>query len=929
MIKRNKQDFILVKGARVNNLKNINVAIPKNKLVVITGLSGSGKSSLAFDTIFAEGNRRYMEGMSSYARSFLGISSKPDLDDIENLNPAISIDQKSVVRSPRSTVGTLTEIYDYLRLLFAYIGEPHCYNCGKVLKKKTNEQILNEVKNFPDGSRVVIMADYSKKEKVPEVLKQVRQMGYARVRWNEKITPVEEAVLRASDSELAEQLDIVVDRITLESKNFDRERILDSIETAMKLGSGSMKILVDNDKLLEYNRDFVCKGCGIRLKDVTAGSFSFNNPIGACEECSGLGLKMKINIDLVVPNKNLSLAEGAIKPLGGFGGRNGGDGKAMKELKVLSRKLRFSMKTPVKKIPKEKWQVILFGNLDKYDFEGIVPKMEKKYRGTKSEHIRNEIEKYMTAEVCPVCDGKRLKKEYLNVFIDGLSIDDWVKMDISSLSAYLKNVKSDVLKKNKVANSLVKEVIERLKVLIDVGLGYLSLNRSTQSISGGEAQRIRLATQIKSKLTGIIYVLDEPSIGLHGKDNKKLIKTVQALRDMGNSLIVVEHDRDFMRASDWIIDMGKGAGEEGGEVVFSGTIAQMLKSKNNTAKYLKGEKSVFEKTKRRGDNKKVGLKIIGAGEHNLKNIDVRIPLERMVVICGVSGSGKSTLVNDILAKVFSRHFYKTKETPGKHKKVIGLNNINKVVNVTQAPIGKTPRSNAATYTGVFSHIRELFAQTDDAKSRNYSASRFSFNMKGGRCEVCQGEGKKKIEMRLLPDMYIECEACGGTRYNKKTLEIEYQGVNIAEVLEMSVSYALHFFKKHPLIFEKLKTMEEVGLGYLKLGQSAVELSGGEAQRIKLATELARKATGKTMYILDEPTVGLHFEDIKKLLKVCDALVEKGNSLLMVEHNTDVIKSADWVIELGYEGGDKGGEIVFEGRPEDLKKNRKSPTGKLL
>lgn len=924
---KNKKNFILVRGARVNNLKNIDVNIPKNKFVVITGLSGSGKSSLAFDTIFVEGNRRYVEGMSSYARSFLDVSSKPDVDSIENLSPPISIDQKSVVRSPRSTVGTLTEIYDYLRILFANIGEPHCPICGTTLSKKDNRDILLEVKKFPPKTMLVIMAPYNKKDKnVIDNLNQISQLGYARVRMNEKILTVSEAFTFIKENEIKTEIDVVVDRLILEAKNFDEERILDSIETAMKIGNGSLKLMMDNKEIVSYNRDFICGDCDVKIKEITPRHFSFNNPEGACAECSGLGVKMKISPDLVIPNKKLSLAEGAIKPWGSVGGRNGNSGQGMQLLEKLSKKLKFSLKVPVGKLAKKHLDIILYGSIDS-EFEGVIGSMEEKYKNTKSDHARNEIEKYMVSEVCPVCEGKRLKKEFLNVLLDGKNIDDWVSMDVESLVEYLKTFK-EKRSQNKIFNSLVNEVCSRLQILEKVGLGYLSLSRGTQTISGGEAQRIRLATQIKSKLTGIIYVLDEPSIGLHSRDNKRLIETIKSLRDRDNSLIVVEHDRDFIKDSDWVIDMGKGAGEEGGEVIFEGTVEKMIRSNTNTAQYLKGKKKVFERNNKRKKPEKF-IEIIGATEHNLKNISVKIPLERMVVVCGVSGSGKSTLVNDILAKVLNKYFYKTKAQPGQYKDIKGLKNINKVVNVTQSPIGKTPRSNAATYTGVFSHIRELFAQTEEAQNRGYTASRFSFNMKGGRCEVCQGDGKKKIEMHLLPDMYVECESCEGTRYNKKTLEIEFQGVNIAEVLEMSVSYASRFFKKYSLIYEKLKIMEDVGLGYLKLGQSAIELSGGEAQRIKLATELSRKSTGKTLYILDEPTVGLHFDDIRKLLNVCDALVEKGNSVLIVEHNTDVISGADWVIELGPDGGKAGGKIVFEGLPEKLKTKKNSPTGKFL
>ena len=926
---KNSKSHILVRGARVNNLKNIDVDIPKNKFVVVTGLSGSGKSSLAFDTIFAEGNRRYVEGMSSYARSFLDISSKPDVDSIENLSPPISIDQKSVVRSPRSTVGTLTEIYDYLRILFAYAGEPYCFSCGSLMSKKSNKEILSKILELPNKSRVVILARHIHDDKnLMAVLNQIRQLGYARIRLDEKIMTVQEAFTIAGNRDTFSKINIVVDRMMFNKKDPDEERILDSIETAMKTGDGSMKVLVDNKEEMNFNRDFVCHDCNSKIKDITPRHFSFNNPEGACKKCSGLGVNMKVDPDLIIPNKNLSLAEGAIKPWGSVGDKNGNIKQNIVALKNLAKKLRFSMSIPVIKISNKHMDAILHGE-SRSGFRGIMNLMEERYQNTKSEHTRNEIEKYMTVETCETCGGKRLKKEFLNVLINEKNIDEWVNMDIISLIGYLKGLnKENVGRYDEPTKSLIGETIVRLETLNNVGLGYLSLSRGTQTISGGEAQRIRLATQIKSKLTGIIYVLDEPSIGLHSRDNKKLIDTIRSLRDADNSLIVVEHDRDFMKTADWIIDMGKGAGEDGGEVIFSGTMTQMNKSKTSTAQYVSGKKKVFEKkTKRNGGEK--FIEVVEACEHNLKNINLKIPLERMVVVCGVSGSGKSTLVNDILARVLGKHFYNAKSKPGEHKAVKGLSNINKVVNVTQLPIGKTPRSNAATYTGVFSHIRELFAKTEEAQNRKYTASRFSFNIKGGRCEVCQGEGKKKIEMHLLPDMYVKCEACDGTRYNKKTLDIEYQGASIAEVLKMSVSYASKFFRKHPLIHDKLKVMEDVGLGYLKLGQSAVELSGGEAQRIKLATELARKSTGKTLYILDEPTVGLHFDDIKKLLNVCEALVNKGNSVLIVEHNEDIIKSADWAIELGPEGGEEGGYIVFEGDPQKLKTNKKSPTGKYL
>jgi len=926
---KNLRDHILVRGARVNNLKNINVDIPKNKFVVITGLSGSGKSSLAFDVIYTEGNRRYVEGMSSYARSFLDVFSKPDVDSIENLSPPISIDQKSVARSPRSTVGTLTEIYDYLRILFAHAGEPYCCSCGKLMSKKTNKEILSKIISFPNKSRIVILAKYIyENDKLSSILKKIKQLGYARVRLDGKIITVQEAFMIAERKNSFSKINIVIDRIVLDVKNIDEESILDSVETAMRLGDGSMEVLVDNKEELIFNRDFVCYNCRSKTKDITPRHFSFNNPEGACEKCSGLGVNMKVDQDLIIPNKNLSLAEGAIKPWGSVGDRKKNSEQNIIALEKLSKKIGFSMSVAVKNLKKKHLETILFGET-KSNFGGVVNLMEKRYRNTRSEYAHSEIEKYMTMKICDSCEGKRLKAEYLNVLIDNKSIDEWVNMDIASLINYLKTLnKENISKYDEAIERLINEISSRLESLENVGLEYLSLSRGTQTISGGEAQRIRLATQIKSKLTGITYVLDEPSIGLHSKDNEKLIDTMKSLRDAGNSLIVVEHDRDFIKKADWIIDMGKGAGEEGGKVIFSGTMSQLNKSKNSTAQYISGKKKVFEK-KSKKNNKNKFIEIIGAEEHNLKKVDLKIPLGKMVVVCGVSGSGKSTLVNDVLARIFGKHFYNAKSKPGAYKTAKGLKHINKVVNVTQSPIGKTPRSNAATYTGVFSHIRELFTKTEEAQNKKYTASRFSFNIKGGRCEVCQGEGKRKIEMHLLPDMYVECESCDGTRYNKRTLDIEYQGANIAEILEMSVSYASKFFRKHPLIHDKLKVMEEVGLGYLKLGQSAVELSGGEAQRIKLSTELARKATGKTMYILDEPTVGLHFDDIKKLLKVCEALVDKGNTVLIVEHNEDAIKSADWVVELGPEGGEKGGYIIFKGTPEKLKSNKKSPTGKYL
>ena len=922
-----------MRGARVNNLKNIDVEIPRDKLVVITGLSGSGKSSLAFDAIYAEGNRRYLEGMSSYATQFLDVSAKPDVDKIENLTPTISIDQKSIARSPRSTVGTLTEIYDYLRVLYAKVGVPHCPHCKTPLEKITNSEVLDDILDSPDKTNIAILAKLNGKDQsLKERLKSVSQLGYARIRLRGKIMSLTEA-LSQNEAEIDEpcNAEIVIDRIVLNKKNPDRERILDSIETAFKLGKGIAVVVKDNETEKTYNRDFVCKKCFFEVADITPKHFSFNSPEGACQHCSGLGVIKEIDEDLLIPNKNLTLAEGAILSWNKSGGRSSVLSSGNNIHKMLGDKYGFSIDIPVKKISREHLNIVLYGSNDpNIIFEGVIPTMKKKYEELNSNYLRSEIEKYMIEKVCPLCLGKRLKGEYLSVLVAGKSIDYAVDLSLVEFSCFLEDFEKTNLSsaKKNIISPLVKEMKARSAALQNVGLGYLSLSRSASSISGGEGQRIRLATQIGSELSGITYVLDEPSIGLHNRDTEKLIATMEELREAGNSLITVEHDEQIIRRADWIIDMGPGAGEEGGEVIFSGDLQKLLKSKTLTAEYLNGKRHVGDKKKARKGSGKF-IKIQGATEHNLKNIDIDLPLGKFISLTGVSGSGKSTLVTDILSKGLAKHFFNTKEAPGKHKKISGMENIDKVISINQSPIGRTPRSNAATYTGVFSLIRELFAGTEEAQTRGYDASRFSFNMKGGRCEDCQGEGKKKIEMHLLPDVYVPCETCNGAKYNQRTLEIEYRGVNIAEVLDMSVSYAYVFFKNSKLVTERLATLEKVGLGYLKLGQSAVDLSGGEAQRIKLATELARRATGKTLYILDEPTIGLHFEDIRKLLGVLDALVDKGNTVLVVEHNVDVIRNSDWVIDLGPEGGTGGGEIVFAGTPVELKKCKKSWTGKYL
>jgi excinuclease ABC subunit A len=924
---------IIVRGARVNNLKNVDVEIPRDKLVVITGLSGSGKSSLAFDAIYAEGNRRYLEGMSSYATQFLDVSAKPDVDKIENLTPTISIDQKSIARSPRSTVGTLTEIYDYLRVLYAKTGMPHCPHCKTPLEKITNLEVLGDILDSPDKTNIAVLAKLNGKDQnLKERLKSVSQLGYARIRIKGKIMSLAEA-LTQNEVETDEpcNAEIVVDRIVLNVKNPDRERILDSIETAFKLGKGMAVVVKDNEAEKIYNRDFVCKKCFFEVADITPKHFSFNSPEGACQHCSGLGVIKEIDEDLLIPNKNLTMAEGAILSWNKSNGRSSVLSSGNNILKMLGDKYGFSIDVPVKKISREHLNIVLYGSNDpKIIFEGVIPTMKKKYEELNSNYLKSEIEKYMIEKTCPLCLGKRLKGEYLSVLVSGKSIDQVVDFSLSDFSQFLEELGKTHLSsaKKNIILPLVKEMKARSIALSNVGLGYLSLSRSANSISGGEGQRIRLATQIGSELSGITYVLDEPSIGLHNRDTEKLVATMEELCEAGNSLITVEHDEQIIRKADWIIDMGPGAGEEGGEVIFSGDLPTLLKAKTLTAQYLNGKRHVGEKKKARKGSGKF-IKILGATEHNLKNIDVNLPLGKFVSLTGVSGSGKSTLVTDILSKALAKHFFNTKEAPGKHKKISGMENIDKVISINQSPIGRTPRSNAATYTGVFSLIRELFSETEEAHARGYDASRFSFNMKGGRCEDCQGEGKKKIEMHLLPDVYVACETCSGAKYNQRTLEIEYRGVNIAQVLDMSVSYALAFFRNSKLVTEKLTTLEKVGLGYLKLGQSAVDLSGGEAQRIKLATELARRATGKTLYILDEPTIGLHFEDIRKLLGVLDALVDKGNTVLVVEHNVDVIRNSDWVIDLGPEGGIGGGEIVFEGIPLELKKCQKSWTGKYL
>jgi len=960
------ENLIKIRGARVHNLKNINLDIPKNKLVVITGISGSGKSSLAFDTLYAEGQRRYVESLSAYARQFLGVMQKPDVDKIEGISPAISIDQRKAAHNPRSTVGTITEIYDYLRLLFARIGIPHCPKCGKEISRQTIDQITEQVVKLPKKTEVTILGPVirGKKGEHQGVLEEIQRSGFVRVRINGIIHRVEEALELKLARYKKHNIEVVVDRLVLD-KGLDKSRLVDSLETGLKLGKGIVIVGVKHSNIptfrhsdIIFSEHFACEKCGISLPELEPRLFSFNSPYGACPSCQGLGEKLEVDPKLVIPNQNLSIAEGAIFPWAHASHKVGRQGFFWWQLEKLAEEENIDLYCPVKNLSKEKIDSILYGG---DGFDGVIPWLEKRYHQTESDATREEIEKYMIEKKCEVCQGKRLKPEVLAVTVAGRSIDEIVEMAISQVKYFfegLLEVRSmkyeETKKKNlqhfrlqtsdfKIANPIIKEIIKRLQFLIDVGLDYLTLDRKADTLSAGEEQRIRLATQLGSQLTGVLYILDEPSVGLHPRDQGRLIETLKKLRDLGNSIVVVEHDPQTIKAADWVIDIGPGAGKHGGKVIFQGTPKELLKSHTLTGDYLSGRKKV-EITKCLTPGVKQGQKYLmgkretgegqsliikGAREHNLKNIDVKIPLGKFVCITGVSGSGKSTLMNDILARALMKKFYNSKEEPGKHQAILGTENLNKVVLVDQSPIGRTPRSNPATYTGIFSYIRDLFSQTKEAKIRGYRPGRFSFNVKGGRCEVCQGQGQIKIEMYFLPDIYVECQECKGKRFNKETLSIEYKGKNIAEVLEMTVEETFKFFKNIPGLYQKLKTLNDVGLNYIELGQPAPSLSGGEAQRVKLATELSKRATGNTLYILDEPTTGLHPDDIKKLLFVLKELVNRGNTILIIEHNLDIIKNSDWCIDLGPEGGDEGGYIVAEGRPSEIAKNKKSYTGKYL
>ncbi len=931
-------DKIVIKGAREHNLKNIDIDIPRDKFVVITGLSGSGKSSLAFDTIYAEGQRRYVESLSAYARQFLGQMEKPDVDYIEGLSPAISIDQKTTNRNPRSTVGTVTEIYDYLRLMYARIGVPHCPKCGKVISQQTVDQMVDYIFDLPEETKLVVMAPIvqGRKGEHHKLIDDMKKNGFARIRVDGVVTSSEEEI--KLDKNKKHNIEVVVDRIKIKAGN--EKRVADSIETVLKLTGGIVLIEIDGDKEIVFSQNFACAECGIGIEDPAPRAFSFNSPYGKCPVCDGLGEIKKIDPDLVVPDKNLSVVGGAIDPWKSFGEESW----YFNILDSAAKHYGFSLSIPVKDLKPEHLNILLYGNNGekikvKYErefgkgeammaVEGVINNLERRYKETKSDYMRFEIEKYMSAQKCYECNGARLRKESLAYTVGGLNISELCEMSIRTTKKFIDNLELTE-KQMLIAKLILKEIAERLNFLINVGLEYLSMSRSASTLSGGEAQRIRLATQIGSSLMGVLYVLDEPSIGLHQKDNDKLLSALRNLTDIGNTLIVVEHDEDTMRHADHIIDIGPGAGLHGGYVVAQGTIEDIMKSEESiTGQYLSHKRWIPIPEKRRFGNGKY-IEIRGAREHNLKNINVKIPLGKFTAITGVSGSGKSTLINRILFKDLAQKLYGAKVKSGLHDIITGVENLDKVIDIDQSPIGRTPRSNPATYTGVFDLIRDLFAQTTDSKMRGYKTGRFSFNTKGGRCEACKGDGIIRIEMQFLPDVYVPCEICKGKRYNRETLEVRYKGKNISDVLDMTVEDALEFFESIPKIQRKMQTLWDVGLGYVKLGQPSTELSGGEAQRIKLSYELSKRSTGKTIYILDEPTTGLHVADVHKLLAILDRLVDAGNTVLVIEHNLEVIKRADHILDLGPDGGDNGGEVVAEGTPEEVSLVKESYTGQYL
>ena len=935
------QDHIYIKGARENNLKNIDVTIPRDKLVVLTGLSGSGKSSLAFDTIYAEGQRRYVESLSSYARMFLGQMDKPDVDYIDGLSPAISIDQKTTSKNPRSTVGTVTEIYDYLRLLWARIGTPHCPKCGKEIRQQTIDQIIDQILELPEGSRIQILAPVvrARKGEYQKVFEDARKSGYVRVRVDGNLYELTEEIKLEKNKK--HNIEIVVDRIIIRSDV--RQRLTDSVETASALAGGIVICnVLQEDRDILFSQNYACEDCGVSIEELTPRMFSFNNPYGACPACTGLGSQLKVDPMLIVPDEDKSILEGAITASGWSNIR--GDGISRMYFDALAKKYHFQLSTPWKDLKKEVREVILYGtkgeNLElHYDqprgkgvlhqpFEGICNNLERRYKETQSDGVRRELEETMSQCPCPVCQGRRLKMESLAVTVGGMSIYDFTTLPVNQALRFLDGI-TLTNTQMMIADRILKEIRERLGFLRSVGLEYLTLSRSAATLSGGESQRIRLATQIGSSLMGVLYILDEPSIGLHQRDNDKLLATLQRLRDLGNTLVVVEHDEDTMRAADYIIDVGPGAGIHGGQIVAAGTPEEVMANPASlTGQYLSGKRYIAVPEKRREGNGHM-LTIRGAAENNLKDIDVSIPLGTFTCVTGVSGSGKSSLVNEILFKRLGADLNRMKCRPGKHKAIEGEEYLDKVINIDQSPIGRTPRSNPATYTGVFNDIRDLFASTPEAKARGYNAGRFSFNTRGGRCEACAGDGLLKIEMHFLPDIYVPCEVCKGKRYNRETLEVRYKGKSIHEVLEMTAEEAKTFFKPIPKIAARMETLCDVGLGYVKVGQASTTLSGGEAQRVKLATELSKRSTGQTIYILDEPTTGLHTDDVGKLLKVLQRLVDVGNTVVVIEHNLDVIKCADHIIDLGPEGGDGGGTIVCTGTPEEVAACRSSYTGQYL
>ena len=932
---------ITVKGARVNNLKNIDVSIPRDKLVVLTGLSGSGKSSLAFDTIYAEGQRRYVESLSSYARMFLGQMEKPDVDYIDGLSPAISIDQKTTSKNPRSTVGTVTEIYDYLRLLWARVGTPHCPICGKEIKQQTVDQIIDQVLALPEGTRIQVMAPVirGKKGEHAKIFEDARKSGYVRCRVDGIAYDLSEEIKLEKNKK--HEIDVVVDRLVIRPDI--ARRLTDSVEIAANLAGGLVVVnVVGEDRDILFSQNYACEECGVSMEELTPRMFSFNNPFGACPTCMGLGSQMKIDPDLIIPNKDLSIVEGAITASGWNNVK--GDGISRMYFDALSKKYKFKLNTPIKDLPKEILDVILYGTGGEkltlhYDqprgqgtlyqpFEGIVNNLERRYRETQSDSVKRELEECMSQCPCPTCRGRRLKRESLAVTVGGLDIDSYCRKSVSDALDFMEHLELDPTQ-TMIAAQILKEIKNRLGFLRSVGLQYLTLSREAGTLSGGESQRIRLATQIGSSLMGVLYILDEPSIGLHQRDNDKLLATLKQLRDLGNTLLVVEHDEDTMRQADYIVDIGPGAGVNGGRVVAAGTPEEVMNTPGSvTGDYLSGRKKIPVPAQRRSGNGH-WLKVFGAAENNLRHVDVTIPLGTFTCVTGVSGSGKSSLVNEILYKKLGADLNRVKVRPGKHDRIEGEEYLDKVINIDQSPIGRTPRSNPATYTGLFNDIRDLFASTPDAKSRGYGPGRFSFNTRGGRCEACTGDGLIKIEMHFLPDIYVPCEVCKGRRYNRETLEVRYKGKSIYDVLEMTVDEALPFFENLPRIYNRLRTLEEVGLGYVKLGQPSTELSGGEAQRIKLATELSKRSTGKTIYILDEPTTGLHSADVHKLIEVLQKLVDTGNTVMVIEHNLDVIKTADHLIDLGPEGGDGGGTIVCTGTPEEVAACPGSYTGQYL